>query len=240
MSLQPAQRLIDESTIEDLHAAQREAGSSAASIVRAYAGLLNAAALANSGDASAAAREIALCIGRLEDPRALFMAFQFYFRTGDLEAAERITRHRLAICAQPRFSWAFARAWSNLALILTARAKFTDAREAADHAVAISKAAGDERALARDLGTLAYVHEALGNDTEAERVYLESLAIAERLHACDLIATKLANLGDIAHRRGDLDRARELWTRALPLLTAIGKHQWATDMNAKIGSLPGT
>ena len=49
---------------------------------------------------------------------------------------------------------------------------------------------------------------------QAEEMHEKSLAIAENLGRQQDVASESGNLGSVAKQRGDLARARKLWTKA--------------------------
>ena len=231
--------IIAKSTLADLAEVDREAvAKSDDAAIRAVKLAKRGAAAANAGDLDTARRDIAeavLAAGATPDLRLLFLAFQFFFRTGDLDEAERMVRRRIEV-AEPQSAHA-ARAHGNLGLVLHTRGDFDSAAESFERAIAIDRSLGDEYGLARDLGNSAMVPESRGDLERAEQIYLESLAIAERIGAEDIMATKLANLGDVALRQGRPERAREVWVRAVELLERSGKIQWRDEYVKRLEAL---
>lgn len=171
------------------------------------------------------------------DVRVLFLAFQFHFRSGEYEEAERLVRRRLAVTGPDADSEETARAYTNLGLVLLYRKDLDGAEREFSRSVAISERIGDDFSLARALGNLALAPEARGDLDRAEALYLKALAIAERLGAEKLIAGNLANLGDIAKARGRADQARDLWTRALAIYDQLGITMWRPELVQKLAAL---
>lgn len=156
------------------------------------------------------------------DLPVLFLLFQFHFRIGELDEAERWVRRRLEIAGPEADSEQTARAYTNLALVYFYRNDLDGAEATFTRALSISERIGHEEGIARDMGNLALVPEARGELDRAESLYRASLAIAERIGAEHIAANKLANLGDIAVRRGQTAEARELWTRAVAIFERLG------------------
>jgi tetratricopeptide (TPR) repeat protein len=161
------------------------------------------------------------------DVRVLFLCYQFHFRIGEYDDAERLVRLRLDALDRDSDSPHTARAYANLGLVLQYRGDLDAAHVAMSRALEIDTRIGHEYGIARDLGNLSLIPEARGEYDRAEELLKQSLAIAERIGAEDIAATKLANLGDIAKARGRADKARQHWTRALAIFERIGpaKHQ---------------
>lgn len=231
--------IIARSTLADLEALKREAAATNDRAALGAVGLAErGAAEANAGEVDAARltlREAVLAAGERPDARLLFLAFQFFFRAGDLDEAERLTCRRIEL-VEP-VSPPAARAWGNLGLVQHTRGDFDAAAASFERAIAIDRRLGDDYGLSRDLGNSALVPESRGDLARAEAIYLESLEIAERIGAEDLMATKLANLGDVALRRGEPDRARTLWARAVALLERTGYAKARDEVAAKLDRL---
>lgn len=160
--------------------------------------------------------------GDVRDVEVLFLGFQFHFRAGEYDQAERLVQRRLDVLGRETRSGEVARAYANLSLIHTFRGTLAAAEQTAHQAIALAREIGHEHELSRGLHNLAMVHEKRGELEQAETVYREALVIAERIGADDLAASKLANLGDVAMLRGRENEAKELWNRAAELFGRLG------------------
>jgi tetratricopeptide (TPR) repeat protein len=161
------------------------------------------------------------------DLTVLFFAFQFHFRQGELEAAERLCRRRIVVAEELEHTGVkrdvhLGRAWCNLGLVLQYAGRLDESEAALRRAIELDGAINHEEGVARDLGTLALVFEARKDLDSAEELYLRALAIAERIGCDAIIATDCANLGEIALARGDREKARELLSRSVEILTRLG------------------
>jgi tetratricopeptide (TPR) repeat protein len=161
------------------------------------------------------------------DLTVLFLAFQFHFRQGELEFAERLCRRRIVVaeqieCESGTRDVHLGRAWCNLGLTLQYAARLDESEAALRRAIELDGAINHEEGVARDLGTLALVFEARKDLDAAERLYLQALSIGERIGAEAIIATDCGNLGEIALARGDREKARALLTRSVEILTRLG------------------
>lgn len=171
------------------------------------------------------------------DTDILFLGFQFHFRSGEYEEAERLVRRRLALTGPDTDSEPTARAYTNLGLVLLYRKDLDGAEREFSRSVDISRRIGDDFSLARALGNLALVPEARRDLDGAERLNLEALAIAQRIGAEKIVAGNLANLGDIAHWRGRDADARDLWTRAMVMHERLGITMWRAELTQKLAAL---
>lgn len=218
--------LFDAATIAGLRAATEEAratGTRAA--LRTCEIVAEAVTAADAGRTDDARGLLAEGLRGTDDLRLLFLGYQFHFRVGEYDQAERLTRLRLEL-AHPDSPDA-ARAWNNLGLIQHFRGDGDGAEAMMRRALDIDTRAGHEEGIARDLGNLALIPEARGDLAQAERLNREALAIAERIGAASIVASKLCNLGEIAMACGRLAEARDLLTRAEAAFGALGieKHR---------------
>lgn len=177
--------------------------------------------------------------GDVRDVQVLFLGFQFHFRAGEYDHAQRLVEQRLDLLGRGTRSGDVARAFANLSLIHTFRGTLDEAESAAEMAIRVARESRHEYEESRGLHNLAMVHEKRGDLERAELIYREALVIAERIGADDLAASKLANLGDIALLRGRTDEARELWSRAVLLFERLAQGKHAREYAEKILTLDG-
>lgn len=201
---------------------------------------LQAALLANQGKVQEAAAQLTEVHDQTDDLRLLFMAFQFFFRTGDMTRAMGITNRRIQIARREDKPEPEARALSNLGLNYLTLGEHTQAKQCGEQALAINERIGHQLGIARDLGHLANVYELIGELDQAENLNYRGLAIAKSIDAHEMVAGKLANLGDIAFARGNHLQAGKLWQQAMELFEHIGVRKWHTQLKAKLESLPIT
>ncbi len=167
-----------------------------------------------------------------DDLRVLFLAFQFHFRAGEYDEAERHVRRRMALAAPE--SEDLARACTNLGLVLFYKRDLDAAEREMKRAVEISTRLGNRESMARDIGNLALIYEDRGELDRAEAMFREGLALAESVGAEKIVSGKLANLGDIAMARGDSAAARELWSRGLAIMERLGLTMWREELRKKL------
>jgi len=220
--------IFSRSTLDDLRAATEEArhGAIGAELSHCLA-VQEAVELIESGHAAAASEILRTTMRVTREPRLLFLAFQYFFRSGDLEVAEEAARRRLSVV--PEGSADAARAWTNLGLIAFFRREYAAAEEMHQRACEIDRANGDWRGVARDLGNWAMIPEARQEWAVAERMYLEALGLAERVQAKEIMATKLANLGQMAEARGKREEAEIFTRRALTLFKELDEVKYAAE-----------
>ena len=170
-----------------------------------------------------------------DDVEVLFLAFQFHFRLGELEAAEAWCRRRAAV-VKPG-SADDARVCTNLGLVVLRRGEVDEAERLMARAVEVDRALGHAEGVARDLGNLALVYEARRDWERAEALTREAMAAAQEIHGTrgeELHACGVANLGDYAAVRGDMITARARWVEAEETFERLGVTKWRAELRRKI------
>lgn len=192
-----------------------------------------------AGVLAAARADLAAALARApDDLGVLFLAFQFHFRLGELDTAERHVQRRLELAA-PESADA-ARALTNLGLIAQFRKDLDRAEELMSRAVEIDRRLGNLEGLARDIGNLALVPEARGDLDRAESLFREAMEVARRIpgpRGEELVASNMSNLGDIARARGRPAEARAMWLQARAVFERLGITKWDAMFKKQLADL---
>ncbi|MGI8426825.1 MAG: tetratricopeptide repeat protein [Actinomycetota bacterium] len=192
--------------------------------------------------------------GRVEEARQIFakahqgttnlqvlsLATEFYYRTGDLKAAEDMVERRLAISgreAETADTADTAAAYGNLGVIYRTRDELDRAEEMHKKSLAIEEKLGRQEGMASDYGNLEVIYQARGELERAEEMLKKSLAIEEKLGHQEGMANAYGNLGLIYQTRGELDRAEEMFDKALALFKAVGAAPQVKEVQESLDGL---
>jgi hypothetical protein len=85
------------------------------------------------------------------------------------------------------------------------------------------------------LNELGFLHYALGDLDEAERLHRKALEIEEKLGRLEGMATQYGNLGVIYQTRGDLDEAERLHRKALEINEKLGRLEGMASQYGNLG-----
>jgi tetratricopeptide (TPR) repeat protein len=231
-------RTFSAQTLADLHAAIDEAQKAGSVIAAEWPhcqAVIRAVELIGRGNAAQGAEILRDTMQHTREPRLLFLAFQYFFRSGDLALAEEVTRRRLSVVEEG--SADAARAWTNLGLIAFFKKEYALAEEMHQKACDIDRANGDSRGLARDLGNWAMIPEARQEWERAEKMYLQALELAKQVQAKDIMATKLANLGQMYEVMGRRQDAEGFTCRALELFKELSEVKYAAECESLLRRL---
>jgi len=166
--------------------------------------------------------------------RVLYLAYEFYERTGELETAEQMLEQWLAISGRNAENAETAAALGNLGLIYKTRGDLDRAEEMLNKALAIDEKLGRQEGMAADYGNVGVLYKARGDLDRAEEMHKKSLTINERLDHQEGMAAEYGNLGVIYHTRGDLDRAEEMYRKSLAIEEKLDHQE---GMAAEYGNL---
>lgn len=154
--------------------------------------------------------------------QVLYLAFEFYWRTGDLAAAEETIERRLAMIGPDSDTTDTASTFGNLGVIHKTRGDLDKAEEMHNKALAIDETLGNKEGIAKHYGNLGLVYRNRGDLDKAEGMSNKALAIDEKLGREEGMAKQYGNLGNIHRTRGDLDKAEEMCNRALSINARLG------------------
>lgn len=189
--------------------------------------------------------------GRVEEARQLFakahigttqlqvlhLAYEFYYRTGDLLAAEQMIERSLAISGRDAVTVETAVALSNLGLIYRMRGDLNGAEEMHNKALAIDEKFGRQDGIAIQYSNLGGIYLTQGKLELAEEMCDKALVINQKLGWQEGIAAQLCNLGVIYKMRGNLARAEEMHKKSLVISEKIGDKQRMATNYGNLGTI---
>ena len=182
-----------------------------------------------------ARQAFARAMGNTTNMQVLFLAYDFYFRTGDLVTAEEIAQRCLDICGRNIETAETARALSHLGMICHERYELDQAKELYNKALAISLKLKDETGVARGFGTIGLVNSRQGNLDRAEKMLKRALTIHEKIGNEANIARDIGNIGSVYANRGELEQAEKMFEKALVINQAIDQRQCMATNYSNLG-----
>ncbi|MGY8779474.1 MAG: tetratricopeptide repeat protein [Longimicrobiales bacterium] len=165
----------------------------------------------------------------------LFLAYEFYFRIGDLDVAEQLCERWLALSGPDARNSNTAGALGNLGLIYGTRGDLDRAEEMHLKALEIDEELGRKERMATKYGNLGNVYLTRGELDRAEEMHLKSLKIEKELGHKEGMAADYGNLGLVYRTRGELDRAEEMHLKALEIDEELGRKEGMASHYAALG-----
>ncbi len=191
-----------------------------------------AAKVALDGRLEEARQNFAKATNGTTNLRVLYLAYDFYERTGDLATAEDMLERWLAITGRDAETLETEAALGNLGLINLTRGELDRAEEMFLKAIAIDKKLGRKEGLAKGYNNLGVIYKSRGELERAEEIYLRSKSIHQELGNQLGVASTYSNLGVIYHVRGEVERAEEMHLKSLAIDEKLGHQEgMATDYN---------
>ena len=169
--------------------------------------------------------------------RVLYLAYDFYYRTGLLTAAEQMLERWLAISGQDAETVDTAAALGNLGLIYQTRGDLDRAEEMLKKSLAINEKLGYQQGMANQYAKLGLIYQTRGELDRAEEMLKKSLAINEKLGRQEGMANQYSNLGVIYRKRGELNRAEEMLKQSLAINEKLGRQEGIAAAYANLGSI---
>jgi tetratricopeptide (TPR) repeat protein len=223
-----ARRLAEEAEARakrERHVAKAAAQRAAAQEARAAAleSLLatKSATAAGEGSVEHARQLFANATAGTANPQVLNLAFEFYWRTGLLDAAEDMLKRWLAATGTAP-TGETAVALGNLGLIHHTRGDLEQAEKVFRQALAIDTRLHRHDAISHDVTNLGLLCQTRGDLDEAEKLFRQALAVEKRLGRRQGQSDRHTLLALVEHARGKHERAADLHAKALSLYRPAG------------------
>lgn len=176
-----------------------------------------AAKAAMDGKLEEARQDFALAVEGTTNLRILYLAYEFYYRTGNLKSAEEMAERWLSVSGRETESAETAAAYSNLGTIYRTRGNLDGAEKMYRSALAVNEKLGRLRGTAGAYGNLGILYDQRGDLDAAEEMQRKALELSEQVNWSEGLANAYGNLGLIFEQRGDLDEAEKMHRKALEI-----------------------
>ena len=113
--------------------------------------------------------------------RILYLAYEFFNRTGDLESAFELLERWLNLSGPDNQSTNTAAAYGNLGILYKTRGDLDRAEEMYQKSLTINEALGRKEGMASDYGNLGNLYKIRGNLDRAEEMYQKSIELFKKL-----------------------------------------------------------
>ena len=197
----------------------------------------DAAQLSKEGKIEFAREKFTKLVTETTNLRILFLGFEFYCRTGDLESAEKALDKCLSLSGAENRSPETADAIRRLGILNSIRGDLDRAEEIYQKALAIDKELDRKENIAKDYCNLGNVYQTRGELERAEEMHLKSLAINEVLGRKKGMANQYGNLGNVYQTRGELERAEEMHLKSLAINEELGRKEGIANQNGNLGNV---
>lgn len=206
----------------------------------------SAAKAALEGRVEEARQDFAKATDGTANLQVLYLAYEFYERTGDLATAEELLECWLALSGADAETANTAAALGNLGLIYETRGELDRAEKMLLKSLVIAGNLGFQECMASQYGNLGLIYKRRGELDLAEEMHRKSLVIEEKLGREEGMAAEYGNLGVIYKTRGELDRAEEMHLKSLAIDEKLGRQEGMAiqyinlgDVHRKRGDLDG-
>jgi tetratricopeptide (TPR) repeat protein len=197
----------------------------------------DAATLSKEGKVEFARQRFAHLIVESTDLQILFLAYEFYSRTGDLNTAFSVLEKWLNICGTDEKSAETAAAYGNLGVLYQTRGELDQAHDMYLKALDINQALGRKEGMANQYSNLGTIYKTRGEIDQAHNMYLKALEIDQALGNQEGMASDYGNLGILYRTRGELDQAHDMYLKALNINQALGNQEGMASDYGNLGTL---
>ena len=197
----------------------------------------DAAELSRVGQIEYARQKFSELITETVDIRILYLGYEFFYRTGDIDSAFIAINKWLNISGHEKKNQNTSIAYGNLGLLYKTRGELCRAEEMYLKALTIDEALGRKEGMAKQYGNIGNLYKTRGELGRAEEMYLKALTINEELARKEGMAKQYSNLGILYKTRGELDRAEEMYLKALAIEKALGRKEGMASDYGNLGNL---
>ncbi len=198
-------------------AAQRAAAQEARAAALESLLAMQSATAAREGSVEEARQRFANATVGTVNPQVLNLAFEFYWRTGLLDAAEDMLKRWLAATGSGAQTPDAAVALGNLGLIHHTRGDLDEAEKTFRQALEIDTRLGRRERMSGHYANLGLIRQTRGDLEEAEKMFRQALTIEKRLRRRQGLSDQYTHLALIQQARGQRDAAEEMHLKALSL-----------------------
>ena len=197
----------------------------------------DAAELAVQGKIEFARQKFAKLITQTSNLRILFLSFEFYQRTGDLEAAFSALNKWMSISGSDEQSPDKASVLGSLGILYYELGEIDQAEVMHQKALAINALLDNKAGMAENYSNLGILNKVSGDLNRAMEMHRKSLTINELLDNPIGIAKNYSNLGVIYKVLGDTDTAEDLYHKALNIEKILGRKEGIASILGNLGNI---
>jgi tetratricopeptide (TPR) repeat protein len=197
----------------------------------------DAAKLSKEGKIEFAREKFTKLVTETTNIRILFLGFEFFYRTEDLDSAGKVLEKWLSLSDKENKTIDTAAAIGNLGNLYRSQGELGLAEEMYQKSLVISESLCYKQGISCTYYNLGNLSQERGDFDRAEELYQKLLVIDEELGYKDKMGDDYRSLGIIYQKRGELDRAEEMYGKALAINTSLDQKEGMATQYANIGIL---
>ncbi len=143
----------------------------------------DAAQLSKEGKVEFAREKLTKLVTETTNIRILFLCYEFFDRTGDLDSAVRVLEKWLGLSGAENRTAETAAALTNLGNLFQTRGELDRAEEMHKKSLAINEVLGFKEGMANNYGTLGNLYQTRGELDRAEEMYNKSLVLFREIQS---------------------------------------------------------
>lgn len=181
----------------------------------------DAAKLATKGMIEHAREKFVKLYADSRHPEILFLAYEFFHRTGDLDSALKVLNRWMLVHGSGAKSADSSAVLGNLGLLYVTKGDFNSAEKAFRQVLDIDQELKNKEGTAIAYGNLGMVYKDRGDLEQAKEVCGKSLELYKDLELKEGMAAQYGNLGIVFEKQDDYDQAEEFYDRARELFEEL-------------------
>jgi tetratricopeptide (TPR) repeat protein len=166
--------------------------------------------------------------------RVLYLGYEFYYQTGDLDSAIFVLEKWLNLNGSDEKSAETASAYSNLGSLYKAQGEFERAEEMIQRSLSINEALGRKEGMANQYSNLGNLYKTRGKLESAEEMFQKALAINSTLGRKEGMADAYSNLGILYMTRGGIEY-KKIFLNSIDIEKELGPKKGMADVCSNLG-----
>jgi tetratricopeptide (TPR) repeat protein len=197
----------------------------------------DAANLSREGKIEYARQKFAELVVESIDIRVLYLGYEFFNRTGDLDSAFSVLEKWLALSGPEQISVTTANAYGILGDLYKTRGELQYAEEMYQKSLTINETLSNKGGMAGGYASLGLLYQIRGAFERAEEMHKRSLAIELELGRKVGVAADYGNLGLLYQARGELDLAEDMYLKSLTMYEELKNTAGMASAYGNLGNL---
>jgi tetratricopeptide (TPR) repeat protein len=197
----------------------------------------DAAQLAKEGKIEFAREKFTKLVTETMNLRILYLAYEFFERTGDLDSAFEVLQKWLSLSGAENKSLETAHALNNFGNLYFTRGEMVQAKKMYIKSLKINEELGSKKGMATQFCNLGNLYFNKGDYDNAERMYNKSLKINHQLGNKEGMSSLYGNLGVLEKIRGEFSLSEKLFRKSLVINEKLANKEGMATQYCNLGNL---
>ncbi|MDD3051155.1 MAG: sigma 54-interacting transcriptional regulator [Candidatus Cloacimonetes bacterium] len=153
-----------------------------------------------------------------------------YYQLNSIDKALQYLFEALKIAEEKKLDYLAAKLYNNIGNIYNDGANYKEAEIYYEKALIVEKKLNDQTSIATILLNMGIVNRRIGNETEANRYFNQSLEICKAHNIKKIRSQNLSFLGHMAYDKKEIEKAKKYFSEAAEIVNILGDTHYETKV----------